>query len=224
MSKIRVIKLENGVTELEGGGSVHLVRGFLTNTEAVLLKDKLEKKSSMWSQAIYKMYGRDVPTPRLLGSMRSSKLAKKLIGGSIWNEETEWIKKGVRWSHEMLALKKRIAKELKISTDYAQLNLYRDGSDYIGYHTDSEVAPSGKVVSISLGQSRKFILRHKSTFPKLKEHKNPKTRISVRYEVELCDGDLIIMDEGAAKTHYKHGLPASKKPMDVRINITFRQL
>ena len=226
MAKTRVIKVQDGVTELEGGGSIHLIRGFVSTETAHQLKSSLESRKEMWVQSIYKMYGRDVPTPRLLGSMRSSTLAKKLIGGSVWDEDTEWIKNGVRWTKDMKLLKKRISSELEIHTDYAQLNLYRDGKDYIGYHTDSEVTPEGKVVSISLGQTRKFILRHKSTFPKLKEHRNTSAskRVNVRYEVELQDGDLLVMDEGAAKRYYKHCLPKSVKPMDSRINITFRQL
>lgn len=225
-AKIRVIKVEDGKTELEGGGGILLIRGFLSEEDASQLKTKLESREEMWTQSIYKMYGRDVPTPRLLGSMRSSTLAKKILGGSVWNEDTEWIKNGVRWTKDMKLLKKRISSELKIHTDYAQLNLYRDGRDYIGYHTDSEVTSDGKVVSISLGQTRKFILRHKSTFPKLKEYRNtsPTKRVNVRYEIELQDGDLLVMDEGAAKRYYKHCLPKSTKPMDSRINITFRQL
>jgi alkylated DNA repair dioxygenase AlkB len=226
MAKTRVIKVQDGITELEGGGSLHLIRGFLTEEDSSAFKSRLEKKAEMWSQSIYKMYGRDVATPRLLSSMRSSTLAKKMIGGSVWDEDTEWIKNGVRWTKDMKLLKKRISSELKIHTDYAQLNLYRDGKDYIGYHTDSEVTPDGKVVSISLGQTRKFILRHKSTFPKLKEYRNavPEERVNVRYELELYDGDLLVMDEGAAKRYYKHCVPKSTKPMGSRINITFRQL
>lgn len=236
MANSKTIILDEGVTELaslsEGGATVTLIRGFLSVEEATELKEELlsfpeNGDRQLWSQAIYKMYGRDVPSPRLLGSMWSSSLKKKIVaGGSVWDENTEWVKNGQRWSPLMRKLRRRIRLELNICTDYAQLNHYRNGKDYIGYHTDSEMQEGGCIVSVSLGETRTFVLRHKSSFPKLKEYRSisPEERIYTKYSIPLEDGDVLIMDKGAGKDEYKHTVPARPKITGDRINITFRQL
>ncbi len=43
---------------------------------------------------------------------------------------------------------------------YAVLNYYRDGLDYIGFHSDREVNKNEIVASLSIGDSRKFVLKH----------------------------------------------------------------
>ena len=97
--------------------------------------------------------------------------------------------------------------------NYAQLNYYRDGQDYIGWHSDSEVEKGDLIASISLGAERKFSLRHKDY----------KTNDDIpKYNFKLGNGSLLIMDYNTANKYWKHCLPKMKNISDGRINITFR--
>ena len=184
----------------------------------------------VWQQGEYMMHGRPVKTPRVLTSMWDSDDVRERIdptqsGGSvIWTKENEWIKDGIKWTPEVLALKQKIEKELGVRIDYAQLNWYRDGSDYIGWHSDDEVPDGSFIISLSVGSARDFVLRHKTTFPNLRIHKDtaPADRIYTKYQVSLEPGMLFVMDQDTGKNKWKHMLPKRPGAGD-RINITFRQ-
>ncbi|CAE7938792.1 Alkbh3 [Symbiodinium sp. KB8] len=75
------------------------------------------------------------------------------------------------------------------------LNLYMDGQHSVGWHADNEALFQGKVrdcriISLSLGQSRRFELQCGQDFHRL----------------ELSDGDLCTM-EGMTQKYYKHRVP-----------------
>jgi len=198
------------------GGKVEYIPNFLNSQEKQDLFDHL-KNEMKWVSQVYKMYGKDVPTPRLLSSMMDPKFKVDSVG-SIWKPDTEWVKAGKDWTPLMLKLKNKIEKKIGKPISYAQLNQYRTGNDYIGYHTDSEVQKGDLVASISLGSTRRFVLRDKS-----KKSGPPE------YEFLLTDGSLLIFDCDAAKTFWKHSLPKVRKmdgytdPQNKgRINVTFR--
>jgi alkylated DNA repair dioxygenase AlkB len=91
-------------------------------------------------------------------------------------------------------------------------NYYRSGSDHIGWHSDNEksmgVAPA--IASISLGGTRRFQLK-----PKDKTIKQE----SVTYD--LAHGSLILMLPGCQE-NWVHRLCKTTKPVEERINLTFR--
>jgi len=105
--------------------------------------------------------------------------------------------------------------ENRCNFDYVLVNYYRDGKDYIGFHADNEasgVSPThgakNIVASISLGQPRRFLLRHKKKkLPQL--------------EYSLTPGSLIVM-EGETQTFWKHSVPKELRVTQSRINLTFR--
>eukprot|EP00930_Biecheleria_cincta_P015609 TRINITY_DN12958_c0_g1_i3.p1 TRINITY_DN12958_c0_g1~~TRINITY_DN12958_c0_g1_i3.p1 ORF type:complete len:746 (+),score=150.22 TRINITY_DN12958_c0_g1_i3:41-2278(+) len=102
----------------------------------------------------------------------------------------------------------------------ANLNLYRDGRQAVGWHADDESLFRGKdtdcpVVSISLGAAREFWIA-------LKKGSDPDARSIV--EVDLTDGDMLTM-EGRLQRHCLHMVPKGnpREPIrEERINITFR--
>lgn len=102
----------------------------------------------------------------------------------------------------------------------ANLNLYRDGRQGVGWHADDELLFKGKdsdcpVVSISLGATREFWVA-------LKDGAAPLPNSIV--ELDLCNGDLLTM-EGRLQRHCLHLVPKCnpREPLrDERINITFR--
>ena len=184
---------------LPGGGRLIYEPHFLSKLSATRLYNHLDK-SANWIQGVYKMFGKDIPTPRLLWAMRDegSDITKsyKVTGSSVWTKR-------------MVGVKRKVEKKIDAKLLYAQLNYYRDNSDYIGWHTDSEVQPDDLIASISLGQPRKFQFRRIDRSGKI-------------HEIVLGHGSLLIMDEMAAKGLWKHRLPKTAVKLDGRINITFR--
>lgn len=88
-------------------------------------------------------------------------------------------------------------------------NWYRDGNDYIGYHSDNEkdlnlVAP---IYSISFGEKRNFRIKN--------------IRTSEVKDYVLDNGTLVIMG-GNMQKEFKHSVPKSKVNNGKRINLTFR--
>ena len=107
-------------------------------------------------------------------------------------------------------LKTLIEKETDLKFTTVLLNLYRDGNDSMGWHSDDEkeLGKNPVIVSLSLGAKRYFHLKHK-------KDKNLKFRIS------LDHGSLLLM-KGTTQHHWLHQLPKSKKVTEPRINLTFR--
>lgn len=90
------------------------------------------------------------------------------------------------------------------------LNLYRDGSDSNGWHSDDEkeLGNNPAIASLSLGEARWFHLKHKQD--KLQ-----------RSKIELAHGSLLIM-QGSTQHYWKHQLAKTARKVEPRINLTFR--
>ena len=102
------------------------------------------------------------------------------------------------------------AGELAVAFNSCLANLYRDGSDSMGYHSDDEpeLGPEPTIASISLGARRRFVLRH---------------RISrEQWAWELGEGDLLVMRDESQRD-YAHAVPKTSRPIGPRMNLTFRQ-
>ncbi|KAJ0180254.1 hypothetical protein K1T71_003658 [Dendrolimus kikuchii] len=67
------------------------------------------------------------------------------------------------WPAPVFALRDFLFKLKGVKYDFVLVNKYRNGSDHMGEHRDNEpdLDPSYPIASISLGQERPFILKHK---------------------------------------------------------------
>jgi len=119
--------------------------------------------------------------------------------------------KGKTWSDipSLNKMKEYIWEKLDVPVNFVLVNMYRDGNDYIGYHSDDEKDLDKKhpIVSLSFGAERPFLLKHKVT--------------GKTHEKVLKDNSCIIMKPPCQKL-YKHSLPKRKKVKKPRINLTFR--
>lgn len=90
-------------------------------------------------------------------------------------------------------------------------NLYRDGNDGMGWHSDDEpeLGPTPVIASVTLGEIRRFDLRHKTT--------------GATHQIMLPHGSLLVM-AGNTQAYWKHQVPRSKKVAGPRINLTYRQV
>lgn len=91
--------------------------------------------------------------------------------------------------------------------------MYRDGNDFIGFHRDDEADVPGKnvIASLSLGTTRKFVLKH------YKDQRNTNT-----HTLSLAHGSLVVM-MGDTQKDWRHGVPKDESVKTSRINLTFRK-
>lgn len=115
------------------------------------------------------------------------------------------------WFPALLDLKQRCENVAKTPFNSVLANLYRDGNDSNGWHSDNEpeLGPEPVIASLSFGEARLFHLKHKETKQKL--------------SFELTPGSLLIM-AGDMQQHWLHTVPKTKKTKSQRINLTFRSL
>jgi alkylated DNA repair dioxygenase AlkB len=156
-----------------------------------------------WEVHRIRLFGRMVDSPRL----------------SCWIGEADaaYAYSGTRfdprpWPSSLLPVRERLQRETGIAFNSALANLYRDGRDRMGWHSDNEpeLGPRPVIASLSLGASRRFVFRHRSV-------------ASLQREIILTHGSLLLMG-GDTQAHYRHALPASARVHEPRINLTFRQI
>lgn len=112
------------------------------------------------------------------------------------------------WLPCMLELKQKI-EAVQGCYNYCLLNLYRSGSDSMGWHADDEPEMGNVIGSLSLGATRKFRIRHNET-------RETQTFLAGH-------GTLIIM-AGTMQEFWQHEVPKTKVAVGERINLTFRQI
>lgn len=114
------------------------------------------------------------------------------------------------WTPTLQMLRTRLRDQGFGEFNSVLLNHYRDGSQYMGWHSDDEreLGPEPVIASLSLGAPRRFLLRRRDS---------PAHRI----EFLLGHGDLLLM-EGASQRDYQHALPKMARVQQERINLTFR--
>ncbi|RZJ31748.1 MAG: alpha-ketoglutarate-dependent dioxygenase AlkB [Flavobacterium sp.] len=118
-------------------------------------------------------------------------------------------KTALPWTPELSALKSIVEKCSGESYNSCLLNLYNDGSEGMGWHSDDEktIAKNSAIASMSFGATRRFAFKHKKS----------KENVSILLE----HGSLLVM-KGETQTHWLHSIPKSVKVKDLRINLTFR--
>jgi alkylated DNA repair dioxygenase AlkB len=117
------------------------------------------------------------------------------------------------WNSTLIDIKHRLEKIAGSQFNSVLLNYYRNHRDSMGLHSDDEPELGRRpiIASLSLGEERTFILKHK-TRRDLK---------SVR--LKLASGSLLLM-KGETQHYWKHGIDKEKRPCGPRINLTFRRI
>ena len=155
--------------------------------------------SVSWRTASLQMFGRRILSPRLTA----------WVGDHAYTySRLTW--PPAPWEATLIEIRNRVEELAGASFNGVLLNLYRDGRDSMGWHSDDEreLGPQPVIASLSLGAPRKFIFRARNNHT----HK---------YQLNLAHNSLLIMS-GETQTHWQHALPKSTKPVAQRINLTFR--
>jgi len=173
-----------------------------------LMNDLLERVE--WQAERLRLYGRDVAVPRLVAWFGDPGLNYRYSG-------TNHVCTG--WLPELLPLRERLRTEEGLHCNLVLINRYRDGRDYMGWHSDAERGHRPRIASVSLGATRRFLVRPP-----------PKAGAEVAgcavagcaaahrsQALELPHGSLLLMDG-----RLPHSLPRTRRPVTQRINLTFR--
>lgn len=184
-----------GLTAAPAPACVTYRRGWVAEPEEAFGRLSAE---IAWEQKDITMFGRTVPTPRLTAWMGD--VAYTYSG--VLNEPNAW-------PPALSAMRDRLIEELGVGFNSCLANLYRDGADSMGYHSDDEpeLGPRPVIASVSLGARRGFTLRHRGT--------------RERWSWSLGEGDLLVM-EGESQADYAHAVPKTARPIGPRMNLTFR--
>lgn len=115
------------------------------------------------------------------------------------------------WSPALLKIRDKIEQIAGIRFNACLLNLYHNGEEGMGWHSDDEqeLGPKPEIVSVSFGAARRFDFKHKITAEKI--------------SVVLKNGSVLWM-RGTCQANWKHALPKTKKVKDIRVNLTFRNI
>ena len=184
------------------GGGLRYAEAFLPPAEADACLASLLHEVP-WKQSEIRLYGRLVREPRL-GCWMGDPGAVYRYSGTVFRPEP--------WIAPVRALKQAVEAATGHAFNSVLLNLYRDGRDAMGWHSDDEpeLGPAPVIASVSLGGVRRFLLRER----------RPGAR---SLGIALAHGSLLVMD-GDLQRRYRHAVPRTAKPVAARVNLTFRRI
>ena len=158
-------------------------------------------ESIEWKQDKIMMYGKELPLPRLSAWYGDNNKPYTYSGITL---------NPLPWTDELLKIKDRIENEAKVKFSSVLLNRYRDGQDYVGWHTDAEkeLGKNPVIGSVNFGATRKFQLR------RIDDHKE-------KFEVELKHGTFLVM-QGSTQHFWQHQVPKTATKIGEMLNLTFR--
>ncbi len=187
---------------LPQNGNALLYQKFFNSTDADRYLSKLTNDIA-WKHEAIKLFGKSVLQPRLTAYYGDKNYPYS--GISMQSQ---------LWTTTLLEIKAKIEEISSVTFNAVLLNLYRDGKDSIGWHSDDEreLADGSVIASLSLGATRRFIFRSRD------DH-------SQKLERQLNHGDLLIMRDNTQK-FWQHQVPKTSKnradQIQPRINLTFR--
>lgn len=185
--------------DLDQAQLYYLPNAFSTAEGSALMHEL--RRELDWQQRPIKLYGRLVQQPRL----------------SVWvgDPGVAYTYSSTRhepdpWSNGLLFIRRRLESICQWRFNSVLGNLYRDGADGMGWHSDNEpeLGPHPVIASLSFGEERRFVMRSKADS-------------KVKRELVLQHGSLLLM-AGYTQKNWQHALPKSKKPMSARMNLTYR--
>jgi alkylated DNA repair dioxygenase AlkB len=157
-----------------------------------------------WAQHRVRVFGREHPTPRLCAWYGDPQARYAYSGQAL---------EPLPWTTPLADIRARLEGALGVAFNSVLCNLYRDGADSMGWHSDDEASlgPRPVIASLSFGATRRFVLRHR------------RRRELGTVDIQLEDGDLLLM-AGDTQRCWQHAVPKTLRPVGPRINLTFRQI
>lgn len=179
---------------------LHWYRGFLDAARREELRAHLQQLN--WQQPAIRLYGKSIAIPRRQVWMGDAHCSYRYSGVTFHPEP---------WTEPLAGLRAALVQQTGFAVNAVLLNCYQHGEHHMGWHSDDEpeLGSNPVVLSLSLGQSRRFDLKHK--------------KLPLTCALDLADGDLLVM-AGACQHHWQHRVPKQAKAQQTRFNLTFRYL
>lgn len=165
---------------------------------------KIFQNTILWKNDKLNIMGKNLKVRRKVALYGGKNIAYKYSGSK---------KKAIPWTKSLNTIKKQIEQISSHEFNSVLLNYYEDGEVYMGWHSDNEIELGANpvIASLSLGESRDFLFKHKY-------NKNQK-----KIKINLKSGSLLIM-KGETQYFWNHCLPKRRGIHNGRINLTFRYI
>lgn len=153
-----------------------------------------------WHHDKIKMYGKEIYLPRISAWYADSDKPYTYSGLTLQPKI---------WNKGLLYIKEQISKVADVNFNSVLMNWYRNGEDYISWHTDAEkeLGKNPVIGSVNFGESRDFMIRLNDKSEKL--------------TIPLNHGTFLLM-AGELQHFWQHSVPKRKKIKGSRFNLTFR--
>jgi len=173
---------------------------------------KLEEKKDLWFEAclrdlnwetgFIKIFGKTHQIPRLQAWYADNEIEYTYSGKKLQRHN---------WNNLLLEIKEKVENITSFKFNSVLANLYRDGNDSMGLHSDDEkeLGKNPVIASLSLGETRELYFKHK----------NKKLNLII----PQASGQIIVM-HGKTQEYWKHEIKKTKKIKKPRINLTFRNI
>ena len=160
-----------------------------------------------WETHHIRLFGREVASPRL-----SCWIGDAGTGYTYSKSHFE----PRPWPAALTALRGRIETACDARFNSVLANLYRDGNDSMGWHSDDEpeLGEQPSIASLSLGAERGFRLRRRLP-------RGVRATPDDTVRLPLPHGSLLRM-AGQTQRLYRHDLPKVRAVVGARLNLTFR--
>jgi len=182
-------------------GKVNYLGEVFNERECAHLLNAL-RESLTWKTDELFMFGKIVTTQRKIAWIGDQGCSYKYSGLQ---------KHPQPWTRELLDIKSKVEDLTDCHFNSCLLNLYHNGNEGMGWHSDDEkeLDEQAPIASLSLGGRRKFSFRHK------------KEKTSISFFLE--NGSLLMM-HSPTQQYWLHSLLKTKTVVEPRINLTFRKI
>lgn len=155
-----------------------------------------------WQRDEISMFGKRLITARKVAWYADEGLSYSYSGTT---------KQPQQWSAVLDEIRQQVEGLTGENYNSCLLNLYHNGGEGMGWHSDDEksIVAGSSIASLSFGAGRKFSFKHKRS----------KQSVSVILE----NGSLLDM-RGSTQENWLHQLPKTKRVSEARINLTFRRM
>ena len=155
-----------------------------------------------WETGFIKIFGKTHQIPRLQAWYADNGVNYTYSGKKLHRHN---------WNSTLIEIKEKIESITSFKFNSVLANLYRDGNDSMGLHSDDEkeLGKNPVIASLSLGESRDIYFKHN----------NNKSNLVI----PQINGQLLVM-YGKTQEYWKHEIKKTKKFKKPRINLTFRNI
>lgn len=194
-----IFKNEKVINILPSDGEAFYFGKIFNEKETQYYLDKLLKNIA-WKNDEVTIFGKKIKTKRKVAWYGENNIEYTYSYST---------KMALPWTKELIELKKLADEYCQTNFNSCLLNLYHNGEEGMGWHSDDEksIKENSPIASFSFGTERNFSFKHKQT----------KETVSLLLE----NGSFLVM-KGLTQQYWLHGLPKSKKISEPRINLTFR--